>query len=347
RNSQKHEKTIRKRVFSDVSRMLLSSRNEAAVISSFVSIADEMSENRKSYKVLSIQSHVVSGYVGNKCAAFPLQVLGFEVDALNSVQYSNHKGYAYCKGHALTEDDLRNIFDGLTLNNLRSKYSHILTGYVGVPGFLNEVYAIVKELKQCNPKLIFVCDPVMGDNGKMYVDPDLLPIYRDRIVPLADIVTPNQFEAELLTGIKIEKESDALQAMDILHESGAKVVVISSTNLGDTTTLIALASINKVSQKQRFRIRIAALPVSFVGTGDLFAALLLAWLTKTDYDLRTSLENTVSTMQDVLKRTYNYALNTKEGLTRENLELKLIQSISNIKQPQTEVASELITEFKI
>ncbi|XP_014675841.1 PREDICTED: pyridoxal kinase-like, partial [Priapulus caudatus] len=156
-----------------------------------------------SRRVLSIQSHVVSGYVGNKSATFPLQVLGYEVDQINSVQLCNHTGYKHVKGQVLNAEELGELFDGLVLNDIHH-YTHILTGYVGSESFLFKVVDIVKKLKKTNPNLIYVCDPVMGDNGHMYVPKELLPIYRDHLVALADILTPNQYEAELLTGLQIK-----------------------------------------------------------------------------------------------------------------------------------------------
>uniref|UniRef100_T1GRQ4 pyridoxal kinase n=1 Tax=Megaselia scalaris TaxID=36166 RepID=T1GRQ4_MEGSC len=116
-------------------------------------------------RVLSIQSHVVHGYVGNKSATFPLEVLGFEVDAINSVQFSNHTGYKVVKGQVLQEKELADLFEGLEKNNLLQHYSHLLTGYIGNASFLRQVSAIVKKLREINPNLIYVCDPVMGDNG--------------------------------------------------------------------------------------------------------------------------------------------------------------------------------------
>ncbi|TFK05589.1 hematological and neurological expressed 1 protein [Platysternon megacephalum] len=150
-------------------------------------------------RVLSIQSHVVCGYVGNKAASFPLQVLGFEVDPVNSVQFSNHTGYAHWKGQMLNSDELHELYEGLKLNNV-NHYDYVLTGYTRDSSFLAAVVDIVQELKQQNSDLVYVCDPVMGDKwngeGSMYVPKDLLPVYRDRVVPVADIITPNQFEAE-------------------------------------------------------------------------------------------------------------------------------------------------------
>ncbi|XP_020623333.1 pyridoxal kinase-like isoform X1 [Orbicella faveolata] len=236
---------------------------------------DQM-EEKASCRVLSIQSHVVSGYVGNDSATFPLQVLGFDVDTINSVQLSNHTGYEHVQGQVLDAKELKVLFEGLRLNNLHHfshlltgyehvqgqvldakelkvlfeglrlnnlhHFSHLLTGYVGSKSFLEEVLQVVHQLRNANPNLVFVCDPVMGDAGKFYVPEELMPVYRDQLLPMADIITPNQFEAELLSGVKITNESEAFKAMKILHERGTKTVVITSSELGDSKTLIALGS---------------------------------------------------------------------------------------------------------
>ncbi|CAC5376074.1 pdxK [Mytilus coruscus] len=148
-------------------------------------------------RVLSIQSTVVFGYVGNKSASFPLQVLGFDVSTINSVQFSNHTGYGKFKGQVLNDDDVECLYEGLKENNIHN-FTHLLTGYIGSKSFLQKVGDIIKDMKITNPTLTYVCDPVMGDNGKMYVPKELLPVYKETILPLADIITPNQYEADCL-----------------------------------------------------------------------------------------------------------------------------------------------------
>ena len=146
-----------------------------------VTVEDRLLRERPGRRVLSIQSHVVSGYAGNKCSIFPLQLHGFEVDFINSVQFSNHTGllslkwklrcifanipgYKTVKGQRLQEEDLNQLYQGLTENRI-NKYSHVLTGYCGNPTFLHKIGNVVTDLKSINPDLIFVCDPVLGDNG--------------------------------------------------------------------------------------------------------------------------------------------------------------------------------------
>ncbi|KAJ9595624.1 hypothetical protein L9F63_013176 [Diploptera punctata] len=268
-------------------------------------------------RVLSIQSHVVSGYVGNKSATFPLQVLGFEVDTINSVQFSNHTGYGYWKGQVLHENELAELMDGLHHNRL-DHYTHLLTGYVGSASFLKQIAQVVQQLRKINPNLVYVCDPVLGDNGKLYVPEELVGIYRNTILPLADIITPNQFEAELLSGGKpIKSKEDAWN------------------------NLLGLASNWNGDRKASVTINIPKIPLSFTGSGDLFAAVFLAWMTKSNNELKTSIEKTVSTLQAVLKRTYQHAKESgKTGMF--NLELQLIQCKNEIENPQVSIEATLL-----
>ncbi|XP_031570083.1 pyridoxal kinase-like [Actinia tenebrosa] len=296
-------------------------------------------------RVLSIQSHVVSGYVGNKSATFPLQVLGFEVDTVNSVQLSNHTGYKYYKGQVLHASELRELFDGLKLNDIHH-YSHLLTGYVGCKSFLQEVREVVKHLRDANPNLIFVCDPVMGDNGNFYVPEDLLPVYRDELVPLADIVTPNQFEAEMLTGIKINTEEDAFKAMKVLHDRGTNSVVITSSEISKRNMLVALGSSYKDGKHVCIRMEIPKLDVVFTGTGDLFTSLLLAWSYRHPHDLQLACEKTMSTVQTILKRTIASAkaiAGPDNKPSPAQLELKLVQSLDDIKEAKIIYKAEIVS----
>ncbi|XP_054731941.1 pyridoxal kinase [Anastrepha obliqua] len=295
-----------------------------------------MEDPGSSKRVLSIQSHVVHGYVGNKSATFPLQVLGFEVDAINSVQFSNHTGYKTIKGQVLQEKELGDLFEGLEANNLLQCYSHLLTGYIGNESFLRRISYIVKKLRQINPNLVYVCDPVMGDNGKMYVPEELLPIYREEIIPLADIITPNQYEVELLTENKISTEDDVWSAVQLFHDRGIDTVVISSSELGDENDLRAFLS-KKNGCRYIINIPRQGNGISFTGTGDLFASLFLAHSHIAD-DLGSAFEKTIASLQAVLKRTIESmptdVLSGKRKVTAQERELKLIQSKSVIENPR-------------
>uniref|UniRef100_A0A8C9YTS2 pyridoxal kinase n=1 Tax=Sander lucioperca TaxID=283035 RepID=A0A8C9YTS2_SANLU len=250
-------------------------------------------------RVLSIQSHVVRGYVGNKSASFPLQVLGFEVDSINSVQFSNHTGYSHWKGQVLTADELHVLYQGIKLNNVH-QYDYVLTGYTRDTSFLEMVVDIVQELKRANPNLVYVCDPVLGDHGSM--------------------------------------------VMDLLHAMGPDTVVITSSDLpsrlGDRF-LVSLGSQRHVRPDgsrttQRVRMEVHKVDAVFVGTGDLFAAMLLAWTHHYPNDLKMACEKTFSVMHHVIQRTISYAHELAGPGRRPSppqLELRMVQSKADIEDP--------------
>ncbi|KAG9473011.1 pyridoxal kinase [Eleutherodactylus coqui] len=299
-------------------------------------------------RVLSIQSHVVRGYVGNKAASFPLQVLGFEVDTINSVQFSNHTGYTHWKGQVLNAEELQEVYEGLKLNGV-TQYDYVLTGYTRDASFLARVVDIIQELKRQNPRLVYVCDPVLGDKwngeGSMYVPEELLPVYKDLVVPVADIITPNQFESELLTGRKIQTQQDAVQVMDMLHSLGPSTVVITSSELPasrGSDYLITLGSQRRVGedgrmQTLRISLELPKVDAVFVGTGDLFAAMLLAWTHHHPNNFKLAYEKTVSAMQLVLQRTITSARTLAGPGVRPSyaqLELRMVQSRKDIENPE-------------
>ena len=161
-----------------------------------------------------------------------VQLLGFDVDPLNSVQLSNHTGYSAFKGQRLNGTELEAVVEGLTVNGLMGAYSHVLTGYVSTESFLRAIMATVREVKRANPRAAYVCDPVLGDNGRLYVPKELVPVYRQDVLPLADIITPNQFEAEQLAGRgPITDVTSALAAIDALHACGVPTVVMTSSDV--------------------------------------------------------------------------------------------------------------------
>ncbi|XP_061578998.1 pyridoxal kinase-like [Cololabis saira] len=303
-------------------------------------------------RVLSIQSHVVRGYVGNKSALFPLQVLGFEVDSINSVQFSNHTGYAQWKGQVLTAEELNVLYEGLKLNQVNN-YDYILTGYSRDISFLEKVVSIIQELKKANPSLVYVCDPVMGDHGAMYVPENLLPVYKTQVVAMADILTPNQYEAEMLTGRKINTKDDAIEVLDLLHEMGPETVVLTSTDLlsGNGDQFLVVLGSQKIMKPDgttsslKICLDIPKFDAVFVGTGDLFAAMLLAWTHRHPEDLKVACEKTVSVMHHVIKRTVTYA-NELAGPGNKpspaQLELRMVQSKDDIENPAIVVQAKVL-----
>ena len=299
---------------------------------------------------------------------FPLQLHGFDVDPILSVQFSNHTGYGSWKGEVMTGEQLQSIVEGLESNGLLEGYTHVLTGYIGSASMLRTVARLVRKLRALNPALVYVCDPVLGDNGKLYVPAELVGIYRDDIVPLATMLTPNQFEAELLTGVTIATESDALGACQALHEAGPASVVLTSLDLeedadepadgGDPaddtkkglgnphlrshqshiTLLGSTSTPQLVGCSKRFRIVVPRIPSYFTGTGDLCAVLLLAWSSKIPDRLGNAAEKAVASLQGVLRRTAaaqaEAEASGKTGIGCR--ELRLVQSVDELLSPEVD-----------
>ncbi|KAJ2747293.1 putative pyridoxal kinase [Coemansia sp. BCRC 34301] len=230
-------------------------------------------------RVLSIQSHVVSGYVGNRAATFPLQLLGHEVDVINTVQFSNHTGYNSFRGQRFPASHVLDLYAGLEANGLDSGYTHLLAGYMGNSENIRAVEEIAGRLLARTPELFFVLDPVLGDDNALYVPLELVAMYRDVLCPLAKLVLPNQFEAEQLTGIKIMSTADAQLACDKLHLFGVPNVVITSISVeGDSSQLHLIGSERnqESGETHQFCISFPKLDGYFTGSGDFFAALMLA-----------------------------------------------------------------------
>ncbi|KAH9675549.1 Pyridoxal kinase [Citrus sinensis] len=294
-------------------------------------------------RVLSIQSHTVQGYVGNKSAVFPLQLLGYDVDPIHSVQFSNHTGKLLT---LLLKNSLRTLrpdiwCESFNLYKRRHKLvAQFSLGYIGSVSFLNTILQVVEKLRSINPNLIYVCDPVMGDEGKLYVPSELVSVYREKVVPVASMLTPNQFEAEQLTGFRIGSEADGREACKILHAAGPAKVVITSINIDGNLFLIGSHQKEKGQSPEQFKIVIPKIPAYFTGTGDLMTALLLGWSNKYRDNLDIAAELAVSSLQALLQRTVNDYVTAGFNPQSSSLEIRLIQSQDDIRNPQVKFKSE-------
>ena len=224
--------------------------------------------------VLSIQSHVAHGYVGGRAAIFPLQTQGWEVDNINTVNFSNHTGYGSFTGTSLLTDELDEILSQLIRLNI--KYSAIITGYIPNSALIYMTHRYVQEFKKLHLNMIYLLDPVMGDNNYLYVDKSCVKEYKSILKSkIVDIITPNQFELELLTNIKITNKYSLVQAIKTLHdEFNIPYVVVTSVS-GE---IFEDDYIHCVISTKFHPIQVFSVPTIksyFTGVGDLFSALLL------------------------------------------------------------------------
>lgn len=251
------------------------------------------------------------------------------MDVINSVHFSNHTGYKDgWEGDVLEGHQLRKILQGLERNGLLKNVGHMLTGYIGSESFLRAVLDVLQALRSVRD-VRFVCDPVLGDAGEFYVPRELVKVYRDHVIPLANVVTPNQFEVEQLTGIAVRTIQDALRACAALHDMGPKLVFITSMVLKNDDTIAILASQKTESgESKAWRIDSPLLPGQYTGTGDLCTALLLGHTAITPMDLPGVMEHVANTMFAVIQRTHQCS-----GDSIASRELRLIQSKADIENP--------------
>ncbi|MGE0154676.1 MAG: pyridoxal kinase PdxY [Reyranellaceae bacterium] len=227
--------------------------------------------------ILSIQSHVAYGYVGNRAATFPLQRLGFDVWAVNTVQFSNHTGYGAWKGEAFSPAHVRAVIDGIADRGVLGRCDALLSGYLGDPAMGEAVLEAAARLRAANPAAIWTCDPVMGDVGRgFFVRPGIPELFRDRIAPLADIVTPNQFELEHLAGGRVDTLKQAVEAARTVIARGTRHVLVTSLQRADAGAgRIEMLAVD-AREAHLVATPLLDFPVAPNGSGDAVAALFLA-----------------------------------------------------------------------
>ena len=227
--------------------------------------------------VISIQSQVVHGHVGNSAAVFPMQAKGLEVAAVPTALLSNHPHYPTMHGRVLEPELVAALLLGVEERGLVDTARVIVTGYLGSVGNAAVVADFIERARQRNPRLVYICDPVMGDDDLgVFVDDGLLDAFRERLAPMASIITPNQYELELLAGRKARSLEGLDQAMRVLNARGTGAAAVTGCVLDDT----APGSVETVvwSPHALSRSPVPRLPIRPCGTGDLFTALLIARL---------------------------------------------------------------------
>ncbi|MGE0746327.1 MAG: pyridoxal kinase PdxY [Rhodospirillales bacterium] len=233
--------------------------------------------------VLTIQSHVVYGRVGNDAATLPLQRLGHEAWRIDTVRFSNHPGHGGFRGVATEPGEIADLVQGLDDCGLLRRCDAVLSGYVGAPGAAFAIAEAVARVKAANPAAVYCCDPVIGDDGGVFVRPGVAEAIADACVPAADIVTPNAFEAAHLTGIVPDTFEAARAAAAALAARGPRTVVLTSLRRRDRATGTIETLAHEAAGTWCAATPEIALPGRPDGAGDLFAALFLGrWLASRD-----------------------------------------------------------------
>lgn len=227
--------------------------------------------------VISIQSQVVFGHVGNSVAVFAMQAAGLDVAAIPTVIFSNTPHYPTLRGRALEGADFADLLLGAQERGLLKRADFILSGYIGSAEVARQTADFIAAAKAENPALIYLCDPVMGDTGPgLYVPEEIALVMRERLLPLADLATPNPFELGWLTGLPVRDLDELQQAAKHLTLAPKARLIVTGADLRDTPPGMIESVLIDSSGTSRHPT--PHLPIALSGTGDLFAALIIAGL---------------------------------------------------------------------
>ncbi|MEO3428117.1 pyridoxal kinase PdxY [Pelagibius sp. CAU 1746] len=252
--------------------------------------------------VISIQSHVAYGHVGNSAAVFALQRLGIEVWPVHTVQFSNHTGYPDFQGQVFAAQEIARVIDGLEARGALARCDALLSGYVGDPALGEVILDAAARIRAANPKALWTCDPVMGDHGKgLFVREGVPDFMTCKALPAADVVTPNLFELEILAGRKLRDLAEIRAAAEGLlapaQGRGPQAMLITSL-AADEGEVAMLAA----SAEGSWRVACPRLPITPNGAGDAVAALFLGFYLKSG-SLPEALGRAASAIFEVLETT--------------------------------------------
>lgn len=250
--------------------------------------------------ILSIQSAVAYGHVGNSAAVFPLQRLGHEVWPVDTVQLSNHTGYGAWRGRAWDAASLAEVIRGIGERGAFARCDAVLSGYLGEAALGEVVLDAAAQVKAANPAALYCCDPVIGDDHSgVFVRPGIVGFFRDRALPVADIVTPNRFELSLLAGSPVASLADALAASAALRRRGPRLVLATSLAGTNEDEIAMLAA----GEDGAWLAATPRLPLVANGAGDLTAALFLGYWLR-GRDAAAALGDTASAIYALIEATW-------------------------------------------
>lgn len=272
--------------------------------------------------VLSIQSHVAFGHAGNSSAVFPLQRLGVDVWPVLTVNFSNNSSYGSMRGPLIAPSDVSEVVKGIDEREVLPQVDAVLSGYQGAAEMGEVILDAAALVKRRNPHAVYCADPVMGDVGRgFYARPGIPEFMRDHVTPAADIMSPNLFELEFLTGRTTSSVAEVVEAAQQLRAMGPDVVLVTSVTGNDVPNdVLRMIAVNDAGVWQ---VETPLLQRAFTGSGDLTTAMFLAhWLRSKD--LAHTLEATASIVYSVLEQT------TREG----SRELRLVAAQQNLVEPR-------------
>ena len=256
--------------------------------------------------ILSIQSHVVYGHVGNAAAVFPMQRMGCEVWPVMTVQFSNHPGHGAFKGRVFDAAMIDECIDGLAQHGLLSRCAGILSGYLGSAEIGAAIARAVTRVKSEAPGVLYCCDPVIGDLPKgPYVRPDIPAVFAERLVPQADLITPNLYELQVLAGHPVESMEDLRRALTLVHQLGPRVILVTSLDgpQSGAEGIDLVVSEWREGSSHAIKVTTPRLQLDAHGAGDLISALFLVHYLRSGSS-KTALTLATASVFGVLKKTW-------------------------------------------
>lgn len=224
--------------------------------------------------VLSIQSSVAYGHVGNSAAVFPLQRLGLEVWPVHTVQFSNHTGYGAWRGEIKTPEHIADVIQGIEERGVLARCDAVVSGYLGGAALGAVVLDTVAKVKAANPRALYACDPVIGDVDRgVFVRPGIPEFFKEQALARADLITPNQFELAYLSGREVTDLESAIRAAQALRTLGPRTVFVTSLEVGVPAAELGVLA---VGEEGVWLVTHPRLQVQLNGTGDVMTALLTA-----------------------------------------------------------------------
>ncbi|MFC0179682.1 pyridoxal kinase PdxY [Thorsellia kenyensis] len=283
--------------------------------------------------VLTIQSHVAYGHVGNAAATFPMQLLKIQPIVINTVQFSNHTGYGEFKGKVFSAAHIEDVLLGLEARGVLNQCNAVLSGYLGDAAIGDVILDAVKKIRQSQPQMIYLCDPVIGDVGRgVFVRPGIPEFLKTQAIMQATIITPNHFEFELIAKRTFTTVDEViLSARKLIDQSQyLEAIVITSLKLPELPndkleTLL-------VTKESAFLVETPYHDLNPLpnGMGDTFSAILLSHILN-QMPIHKALEHAVSSL-------YALVTHTKQGAR----DLPLIDHQTDIHLPSTLFTSQSI-----
>ncbi|MGO1840206.1 MAG: pyridoxal kinase PdxY [Candidatus Microbacterium stercoravium] len=277
-------------------------------------------------QILSIQSAVAFGHAGNSAAVFPMQRIGVEVLPVHTVNFSNHTGYGAWRGPVMAPQDVADVITGVEERGAFASLDAVLSGYQGSEGIADVIIDAVARVKAANPRALYSCDPVMGNaKSGCFVAPAIPDLLRDKVVPVADIITPNQFELGYLTGTEPHTIDETLASADAARAMGPRTVLVTSVERPDRDdgTIEMMA----IDDTGAWIVTTPYLPLKANGSGDVTAALFTSHYVASR-DAADALARTASSVFGLLELTHAASTN----------ELKLIDAQQHYASPRMEFA---------